>query len=178
MSTSAGTRSTSTRPLNVREQLRQRGIDATRHLNDTLRLSATASDTRLLGTALAEIVVEESARNPQLAARVRARYDELESLRGAPRGGNAARTREVLPPLEPIRTDLPYRYSQPGAPPDPKWLIQVYGQRQLARALQDFSLDMLKLTADKVQAAHPGTRPANRGRKAAVIDYIVKYSGE
>jgi hypothetical protein len=73
---------------------------------------------------------------------------------------------------------LPYRCSQPAAPPDPKWLIQVYGQRQLARALQDFSLDMLKLTADKVQAEHPGTRPANRGRKAAVIDYIVQYSGE
>ena len=82
MSTSAGTRSTSTRPLNVRERLRQRGIDATRHLNDTLRLSGDMSDTKLLGTALAEVVVEESARNPQLASRVRARYDELVNMRG------------------------------------------------------------------------------------------------
>jgi hypothetical protein len=175
MSTSAGTRSTSR--ANARERLRQRGIEATRHLNDTLRLSAVTSDTKLLGTAVAEIVVEESARNPQLAGRIRARYDELVSLRGAPKTGNATK-REELPPLTPIRTDLPYRYSEPGAPPDPKWLIQVYGQRQLARALQDYSLDMLKMTADKVQAEHPGTRPANRGRKAAVIDYIVKYSGE
>jgi hypothetical protein len=176
MSTSAGTRSTSA--ANARERLRQRGIDATHHLNDALRLSAAASDAKLLDTALAEIVVEESARNPQLAARIRARYDELVSLRGAPRGGTVARTREELPPLVPIRTDLPYRRSNPGAPPDPKWLIQAYGHHQLARALQDYSLDMLKMTADKVQAEHPGTRPANRGRKAAVIDYIVQYSGE
>jgi len=78
----------------------------------------------------------------------------------------------------PIRRDLPYRAIDPTAPPDPKWLTMAYGHHQLARALQDYTLDMLKMTADRVQAEHPGTRPANRGRKAAVIAYIVQYSGE
>ena len=176
MSTSAGTRSTSTRPLNVRERLRQRGVDATHRLNDTLRLSASCSDAKLLGTAVAEIVAEESARNPQLASRIRARYDELVSMRGAQRA--ALRKTEQLPPLVLIRRDLPYRHSDPSAPPDPKWLTMAYGHDQLARALQDYTLDMLKQTADKVQAEHPGTKPNSRSSKAAVIDYIVEYSRE
>jgi hypothetical protein len=37
---------------------------------------------------------------------------------------------------------------------------------------------MLKLTADKVQAEHPGTKPKSKSSKAAVIAYIVEYSGE
>jgi hypothetical protein len=151
-------------------------VDATHRLNDSLRLSAGTSDAKLLGTAVAEIVAEESARNPQLANRIRARYDELLNLRGAQKAGPIQT--EQLPPLVPIRRDLPYHAIDPTAPPDPKWLTMAYGHDQLARALQDYTLDMLKMTADKVQAEHPGTRPANRGRKAAVIAYIVQYSGE
>jgi len=176
MSTSAGTRTTSV--ASVRERLRQRGIDATRRLNDALGLSADLSDAKLLGTALAEIVVEESARNRPLATRIRVRYDELSAMRGAPKTVGPGKNTDQLPALVLIRRDLPYRQSDPSAPPDPKWLTLAYGHHQLARALQDYTLDMLKMTADRVQAEHPGTRPANRGRKAAVIDYIVKYSGE
>ena len=66
----------------------------------------------------------------------------------------------------------------PFAPPDPHDIIRVYGYHQLGRALQDYTLDMLKQTADKVQAEHPGTKPKSRGSKAAVIAYIVEYSGE
>ena len=177
MSTSAGTRSTSTRPLNVRERLRQRGVDATHRLNDTLRLSASTSDAKLLGTAVAEIVAEESARNPQLAARIRARYDELINLRGTQKPGPGKKT-EQLPPLVPIRRDLPYRAIDPTAPPDPHWLTLAYGHNQLARALQDFTVDMLKQTANNVQREHAGAKPASRSSRAALIEYIVSHTSE
>jgi hypothetical protein len=52
----------------------------------------------------------------------------------------------------------------------------VYGYHQLGRALQDYTLDRLKQTADKIQAAHPGTKPKSKSSKQAVIDYIVAYS--
>jgi hypothetical protein len=66
----------------------------------------------------------------------------------------------------------------PFAPPDPHEIIDVYGYHQLGRALQDYTLDMLKQTAAKVQAEHPDTKPKSKSSKAAVIDYIVQYSGE
>jgi hypothetical protein len=64
----------------------------------------------------------------------------------------------------------------PTPPPDPKTLMYVYGDDKLGRALQDYTLDMLKQTAANIEARHPGTKPANRSRKDAVIAYIVKYS--
>jgi hypothetical protein len=54
--------------------------------------------------------------------------------------------------------------------------MYVYGNDKLGRALQNYTLDMLKQTADMVQAAHPGTKPKSKSSKAAVIDYIVEHS--
>ncbi|HEV2458223.1 MAG TPA: hypothetical protein VGS80_07640 [Ktedonobacterales bacterium] len=72
---------------------------------------------------------------------------------------------------------MPYRKSDPFSPPDPQYLIQAYGLRQLDRALQDYMLDTLKQTADRIQASHPGSKPKSRASKQSVIDYIVQYSG-
>ncbi len=87
------------------------------------------------------------------------------------RGGSKAE----LPPLVPIRRIEGYR-ADPFSPPDPLFLTRLYGDHQLDRALQDYTLDFLKLTAANVQAAHPGTKPASMAKKQAVIDYIVRYS--
>jgi hypothetical protein len=93
-----------------------------------------------------------------------------------PRGKAATAKAEALPPLVPVRTDLPYRKIDPYSPPDPAFLTLVYGRHQLARALQDYTVDMLKLTAAKIEAAHSGTKPKNRGQRQTLIDYIVQYS--
>jgi hypothetical protein len=76
--------------------------------------------------------------------------------------------------LVPIRRDLPWHPIDPFAPPDPAYLIQVYRSHQLDRALQEYTLPILKRTADVVQAAHPGTKPRNKSVKQSVIDYIVQ----
>jgi hypothetical protein len=93
----------------------------------------------------------------------------------APKPGGVD-TKAELPPLVPIRRIEGYR-ANPFAPPDPQFLIQLYGTHQLDRALQDYTLDMLKETATKVQADHPGTKPGSKAKKQSVIDYIVQYSG-
>jgi hypothetical protein len=88
-------------------------------------------------------------------------------------------TRTATPreaPLVPIRRDLPFRDLDASAPPDPAYIIQAYGAHQLARALHDYGVDALKLTAANVEAKHPGTKPTNRGQKKPLIDYIVKHS--
>jgi hypothetical protein len=63
----------------------------------------------------------------------------------------------------------------PYGPPDPRDLRYAYGTDKLSRALQDYTMDRLKMAADKVQREHPGTKPTSRAKKQALIDYIVKY---
>jgi len=53
----------------------------------------------------------------------------------------------------------------------------VYGDDKLSRALQDYTLDLLKVTVERIQALHPGAKPKSKSSKAAVIAYIVEYSG-
>lgn len=101
------------------------------------------------------------------------------SKAGGARSSSRARAQtkvESLPPLVPIRTDLPLAPPDPYSPPDPATLIRTYGVAQLARALHDYSVDSLKQTASKLEARYPGTKPKNRGHRAALIAYIVEQS--
>jgi hypothetical protein len=135
-----------------------------------MHIPTNPSDAGILGTALAEAAAEEGKHNARFAEDVRRRYEEL---RGQQR---TTAKRETLPPLVPIRTDLPWRGIDPFAPPDPKFLIQVYGKQQLDRALREYSIPVLKRTAEVVERAHPGTKPTNRGQRDALIAYIVAHS--
>jgi hypothetical protein len=65
----------------------------------------------------------------------------------------------------------------PFAPPDPQVLKYVYGADKLSRALQDYSIDKLKQAASVLERSYPGTKPANRSRRDALIAYIVEHSG-
>lgn len=160
---------------NARQSLQQRGVDATRALREVLGLPTNLSDASVLGTSLAEVATREMRQNPRFAGEVRRVYDELAALH-RPSGKRSGYSPEELPPLVPIRRDLPYRESNPYAPPDPTYIIQAYGVHQLARALHDYNVEALKRTAANIEAKHPGTKPTNRGQKKALIDYIVKYS--
>jgi hypothetical protein len=161
-------RTATTKPLSVK----QRGEKATLSLRQALNLPVADGDTTAFAAALAEIASEESTRNARFADALRARYhDFMTQQPAAKRGASKAE----LPPLVPIRRIEGYR-ADPFSPPDPHFLIQLYGDHQLDRALQDYTLDMLKETATNVQTAHPGTKPRSKASKQAVIDYIVRYS--
>src|SRR5215813_15174701 len=127
-----------------RQTLSERGAQATKNLREAMHLPTHAGDTVILGMALAEAAAEEGKRNPTFAAEVRRRYEELAASR------RSSTTKAQLPPLIAIRHDLGYREVNPFAPPDPAWLTQVYGSHQLGRALQEYTLDILKRTADVV----------------------------
>lgn len=160
-----------------RQMLQDRGANATRRLRELLDLPTDLTDLSLLSTALAEVATEEGGRNRQFASAVRKRYDELTALRGQPTKRGSRPAKEPLPPLVPIGR-VPGRAIDPYAPPDPHFLTQVYGRHQLARALQDYSRDTLKRTAAELEQRHPGTKPASRSLKDALIVYIVEQSAK
>lgn len=151
----------------------QRSIQATRRLREVLALD----DLKFLATAIAEVAAEEAAGNPAFAARIRATYHELEALRPpqrTPRGAHGApgTPGAVLVPLHAIDDG---KEIDPYAPPDPYFLRDLYGDPQLRRALERYSLARLQEAATAIEQGHPGTKPRNRGRKAAIIDYIVAH---
>src|SRR5690348_307959 len=76
MSTSSGTRRTSSAPVK-RPTLRERGAEATQNLREAMRLPYNTGDTGILGTALAEAAAEEGRHNPRFASEVRRIYAEL-----------------------------------------------------------------------------------------------------
>ncbi len=157
-----------------RQTLQQRGAEATRALREALHLPPALNDTTILGTALARAAAVEIRRNATFAREVQREYAELAALH-RPSSRQKARTgRETLPPLVPVRTDLPFRPVDPFAPPSPQFLSEVYGRPQLGRALQEYTVDILKRTAAVTQARYPGTKPRNGGQKQPLIDYIVE----
>ena len=175
MPSSNGATQTRTRTVKVKPlSAKQRGEKAILLLRQTLELPATEGDAMVFGAALAEIASEESMCNTRFADAVRERYRELLAQQPAPKP-KGARSREPLPPLVPIRRIEGYR-ADPFSPPDPQFLVQLYGYSQLDRALQDYTPDMLKEAAAKVQQDHPGTKPTSKAAKQALIDYIVKYT--
>ena len=157
--------STTLKPLTIQ----QRSVEATRSLREALGLD----DTKLLGTALAEVAAEEARHNPDFAQRIRQTYAELEQV-------NSSRTRaartpsNIAPELIPLRTIEGLRFD-PHAPIDPYMLQNIYGDAQLRHALERYSLARLKEAATLVEERNPGTRPASRAKKDAIIDYIVEH---
>lgn len=162
--------------------LKQRSGESMRALRESLHLPEEMNDPTVLGTALAEVVAEDYrlTPNPHFALAVRQRYSELlESRVKARRTGR--QPQDLLPLVPKERPDHGYStkiHVDPFAPPDPATIIDVYGRDQLARALQDYMLDSLKQTAAAIERANPGTKPSNRSKKQAVIDYIVTYWSE
>jgi hypothetical protein len=177
VSTSSGTRmaSAATRvPRQTPAQiLRERAARATQDLRDALRLPTDLNDATILGTALAEAATQEIRRNAAFGQEVRRLYNDISQSR-KPAGGTGTRPKVPSEPLVALRHTG--AHIDPLAPPNPKTLIYVYGEDKLARALQDFGMDLLKEAADNIQREHPGTKPASRTRKSALVDYIVEYS--
>ena len=102
------------------------------------------------------------------------------AIRAADKSGKASgtvprssKTPFVIPddglvPLKRVENNLSL-----GAAVDPYYLHELYGPQQLPKALQRYHLSQLLEAAAIVQSKHPGTKPANKSKKAAVIAYIV-----
>ncbi len=160
----------------TQQTLREQGAEATRQLREALNLPIDVSDTSILGTALARAAVSEMKRNARFAQEVQRHYDELQAQRGAKSNKSKSGSRHVQP-LEPL---VALRHTgktvDPYTPVDPQELIYVYGADKLARALHEYTLDKLKMTAAEIERRHPGTKPTSRANKAAVIAYIVEHT--
>src|SRR5258708_8452137 len=167
--------------------VQKRGAAATRRVRQALLQNSDAvrgtgdmeglfDDGTLLGTALAEAVIEEMERDATLRAQVRAHYTDLVALKTAAAFNRFAQA-PAAADITPIRR-VEGRTIAPFASPDPDFLCYVFGKAQLATVLRRYTLERLKEAAATLEARYPGTRPAHRGRMDAGITYIVEPTDE
>lgn len=149
--------------------IQQMSAAATRELCDAIGLGAIKpTDMKYLTLALAEVAAEEARRNPGFATRVCGRYHSLLPVKAPPKPKPIDRTRVTLVPIGTVDESL----LDPYAPPNPWALQQLYGDRQLAQALNRYSLAKLKEAVALVQERFPGTKP-QRLTKPGITDYII-----
>ncbi len=130
-------------------------------------------DLKWLGAALAEAAADGVERNTAFAAQVRALYESMVPPRpikepSRRRGGRAAPDVELVPIKQ---MDV---FINPAAPPDPYFLLELYGPAQLPLALSRNTAPRLREAVKMVKERNPGTRP-NGTNSAALIDYIVEH---
>lgn len=145
----------------------QRAASAVKRMAETLQLE----DSKRLSFALTIAAAEYSQVDDVMASRVQAIYKELAP--GSVKTGSSTRdsSSSVEDDLVPIKT-VEGRYIDPAGPPNPYFLLELYGDKQLARALNRYTAPRLRLAVKEVQAQNPGTKPKS-GSKQAMIDYIV-----
>lgn len=149
--------------------------DAAKHAGFVLEIDDL--DLKRLGIALAYAASEEVEHNTPFASQVRTIYDALAlsaatGTRGRGRGGSG--TKEPAVNLIPVKHVEGYEINL-AAPLDPYFLYELYGSEQFPIALGLYSATRLKEAVAIVQERHPGTKPSNRSRKDALVEYIIRY---
>jgi hypothetical protein len=129
------------------------------------------SELKYLALALTQVATDEAARNADFATRIRTAYLSLLPQKGsASRRAPGNSSKKVQ--LTPIG-DMDESLIDPYGPPNPFGLQQLYGDEQLALALNRYAPARLRGAVPIVQERYPGTKPTSMS-KAAIIEYIVK----
>ncbi len=154
----------------------ERAVLATQRLRDALSLGTlTSKELKQLSVALVEASTLEIRQNAAFRERVLSLYrDVADSAKPASKRAAPTRARAVKPPLIPINQVDPKLFG-PDKPLDPYLVHYIYGDDQLRDALDRFPVSELKKAAATVEQRNPDTKPTNRSRKDALIEYIVRY---
>lgn len=132
------------------------------------------SDEKRALAALAEMALEELARNPGFAVRVRNHYDDIAPMKASKSSGTRTKSTEQAPRLVPIKPlpDLPLDATRRI---DPWFILEYYGSEQLETALRIQPPDNIREAVQVVAERLPGTLPKGRLSKEKGIAYILAH---
>ena len=151
--------------------LQQRSAQATHEFCEALGLGVVSpSDLKYLALALMQVATAEAAQSADFATRIRTLYLSLlpQKTTASTRATEKQSARAKLIPIGHMDESL----IDPYGPPNPFGLQQLYGDEQLALALERYAPARLREAVSIVQERYPGTKPKSMS-KAAVIEYIV-----
>ncbi len=152
-----------------RRLLQQRLNEIVQHSGELLELS----DLKALSVAIAEAAADAIKQDAVFAQKVCKHYKELANVT-SPAPHTGMKGQNEGDDLVPIKAVAGHDVGIV-APLDPYFLQELYGDAQLPKALKRYTLKHLLEGAALVERKHPGTKPANKTKKDAVIAYIINY---
>ncbi len=154
--------------------IQEMASEATGKLRIALGLSTlNQADIKRLSAALSLAAAEEVEHNSSFASRLKLLFDELKpSKKPTLAKKHTTITDSIDDGLVPIATGINYTFN-PTAPPDPFFLVKLYGPAQLRKALGRYSATRLKETSQKL-VADKGlpVKPMSKATKDELIEYI------
>ena len=127
-------------------------------------------DTSKLNLALLLTAADEVDRNSAFAARVRNRYQLLPNSQAK----STLRANRELPRLTLLKHVEGFTFNAADTP-NPYLINEAFGIKQLRELLDYLPLFKVKEASAIVEQRNPGTKPTNKSKKDAVIEYIVRY---
>jgi hypothetical protein len=164
-------------------------VDATSKIRQVLGLNElTPAELKRLSAAVAVAAAEEIARDAMFAQKIRRLFEDMtpsrraKSPKGTPSPQASPRQKKTMDEilandgLTPITDHIDHKYD-PSAPPDPKFLLQLYGSAQLYKALDRFSTEALRRTIAVMVKEQPGlAKPKAKATKEEIIEFIIAHT--
>jgi hypothetical protein len=149
----------------------------TQRASDAVKLAAerlNVDDVKRLSVALNEVAADWVWHNATFAGEVRTLYDAMAPRKVVSSKSGTKRSSRAAPDVELIPLKQVAGVLNPAAPPDPYFLLDLYGRDQLPLALARYTVARLREAVTSVQARNVGTKP--KGRSAPeLIAYIVTH---
>lgn len=148
--------------------LTSRGVEAVWRAVETLEIT----DPKRLASVLMEVASEEVERNSRFADRVRVLYNALTPAK--PQASTRGRPKLLPADIKPIK-HVEGRPFDIGAPPDPYFLLEIFGAAQLPRVLKLYSNDGLLEAVKIVQERNPAAKLKGKSKtKTVLVDFLVR----
>lgn len=131
--------------------LTPRATEAVWRAVETLEIT----DPKRLASVLVELASEEVELSARFADRVRFLYSALTPTKKT--AASKGKPKLLPPDIKPVK-HMEGRPFDIGAPPDPFYLLEVFGASQLPRVLMVYSIEGLRDAVKMVKARHPGAK--------------------
>ena len=162
---------------NTPKTIQDRSAEATARLRTELGLEElNSTELKRLSAAIAEAAAEEIAHNRAFAERVRSLFIEMAPKKPAPKPSRPKKKTTLAEltddGLTPISFGNDHKFD-PYSPPDPHFLLKLYGEDQLYKALDRYELSILRKIVARVMEQYPGSKPKNKSNREDMIHYIM-----
>jgi hypothetical protein len=130
---------------------------------------------KVVNFAVLEAALQEIEHNKEFAQLVKRAFEQFAPAKKSSKRQSSkpnSKGNVYTTPLVPIGIVEDYRLDL-SRPPDPFFLVKVYGMHQLYQALDEHNLASLKRSVAEQMALHPNTKPKTKTKKEDIIAYLI-----
>lgn len=133
---------------------------------------------KLVSAAVLEAALAEMHHNPDFEQRIKSVCEQLQQSQPKSRTSTSPKKGSLHNPnLVPINHTEKYHFD-PGSPPDPIFLLDLYGPDQLEQALDEFTTPFLKKSVTVMKERFPNKKLKSKATREDVIHFLMEVALE